>query len=170
MGAASALLLALDADALAATEDEEEGVALLEWTTELLEDEDGVTLEDECTSLLDSMCSSDLLEGSGFGSGFSLVVSGGGGVQVVVGSGGGGGVHVVVGLGLGVGLGGAGGGVGVGLGGSGAGAAGPSSLNHHLPLSTPTSSDAKWSNKPREKSRPPWGQPGHYGRKCFIMM
>ena len=36
-----------------------------------------------------------------------------------------------------------------------------SSLNHHVPYSTPTDSAAKKSKRPREKSRPPYGHPGH---------
>jgi len=33
----------------------------------------------------------------------------------------------------------------------------PSSVNHHVPYIMPASSLAKWSNKPREKSSPPYG-------------
>jgi hypothetical protein len=78
------------------------------------------------------------------------VGGGGGGVQVVVGGGGGGGSEVV-----GLGLGGA-----FEVVGAGAGFWLPS-LKVHEPVSTPTDSSAKKSNRPRDMSRPPYGQPGH---------
>lgn len=70
--------------------------------------------------------------------------------MVCVGGGGGGAACVVV-----VCLGGGGGG-------GGGGALPPPPPNSHEPVNTPTSSDAKKSKSPREKSRPPKGHPGHY--------
>lgn len=76
------------------------------------------------------------------------------------------------GLGFGGGGGGAGEGEGLGFlisiettggGGGGAGGAGPPPKSQ-LPWIIPTDSAAKKLKSPREKSRPPDGQPGHYSR------
>jgi hypothetical protein len=100
------------------------------------------------------------------GSGFQVVV--GSGVQVVVGSGFqvvvGSGFQVVVGLGSSLVVG-SGFQVVVGLGSSLV--VGPTppppepSLNVHEPVMTPASSLAKNLKRPRDKSRPPYGHPGH---------
>jgi len=80
-----------------------------------------------------------------------VVVSG---FQVVVGSGfqvevGGGGIHSLIIVG------------GGGGGGGGGGAGGPPSLNCHSPYMIPADSGAKNRKRPRDKSRPPKGHPGH---------
>lgn len=81
------------------------------------------------------------------GSGVHVVVGGGGGVQVVVGSG----FHVVVGSGFHVVV--------------GAGGGSPEPKTQE-PVMTPSSSDAKYWKRPGEKSRPPYGHPGHSSTIC----
>lgn len=57
-------------------------------------------------------------------------------------------------------------GVGVGVGvGVGAGLDATGAPKIQSPVKTPADSDAKNSKRPREKSRPPGGQPGHYQKK-----
>lgn len=89
------------------------------------------------------------------GSGVHVVVGGGGGVQVVVGSG----FHVVVGSGFHVVVG-SGFHVVVGAGG------GSPEPKTQEPVMTPSSSDAKYWKRPGEKSRPPYGHPGHSSTIC----
>jgi hypothetical protein len=78
----------------------------------------------------------------GAGGGCQVVVGGGGGCQVVVG--GGGGCQVVVGTGAGAG-------------------AGDPEPKFQVPYKTPAERSEKNWKRPWEKSRPPYGHPGHCG-------